>query len=95
MNQENEALRLSVKQRKRMKRFLLEYFRYRTLYRLSRKDARGKTRAYIKLNQFVSDLMKETCNTCLSQSNCQYSPGWGRNVRINCPFYSEKRGEET
>lgn len=34
------------------------------------------------------------CNGCaLLNSQCRYAPGWGEQVRYNCPFYS-KEGEQ-
>ena len=32
------------------------------------------------------------CNDCaLLNSQCRYAPGWGKQVRYNCPFYSKGR----
>lgn len=32
------------------------------------------------------------CNDCaLQNSQCRYAPGWGEQVRYNCPFYSKER----
>lgn len=31
------------------------------------------------------------CNDCaLLNSQCRYAPGWGKQVRFNCPFYSKE-----
>ena len=57
-------------------------------------EERRQLAEWLKLLKRILD--SGDCNTCaLLHSQCRYAPGWGEQVRYNCPFYSkEKEGGE-
>ena len=50
--------------------------------------------------QYITDCLRSykkltvlpTCNDCGKLKKCKYQPGWGEEVRINCPVW-EKENE--
>ena len=36
----------------------------------------------------------ENCNTCGKQKTCEYVPGWGQQIRYNCPLWKDPDEEE-
>lgn len=37
----------------------------------------------------------QNCNTCGKQKNCEYAPGWGQQIRYNCPLWEDPEKEES
>lgn len=35
-----------------------------------------------------------SCNDCNKIKKCEYRPGWGEHVRINCPLWQAENKEE-
>ena len=35
-----------------------------------------------------------TCNDCGKVKACEYRPGWGEHVRINCPLWEKEETNE-
>ena len=48
--------------------------------------------------QYITDCLRSykkltvlpTCNDCGKLKKCKYKPGWGEEVRINCPFWENE-----
>ena len=55
------------------------------------RDKMCKKCSYKKHSKQISAL--PSCNDCGKSGNCEYSPGWGKQVRINCPHWARRSNE--
>ena len=45
------------------------------------------------LRAYRSIVESGDCNNCKIMRDCEYKPGWGHQVRYNCPFYKKTEDE--